>query len=146
MNFKYKALMAAIVAAVATQGVMAQDAASAPKTRADVKAETKAAVKAGQTPKDADEQGLPKPKAKGPGKSMKEARAKERAEVKKEVKAGEMPKESDAQGIGKPKPKGKVVVSEGGKTRAEVKSETKAAVKAGDVPTSEVQDMAKPKK
>ena len=42
-------VLAAAVAAVMSSGAMAQDAASAPKSRADVKAETKAAEKSGQT-------------------------------------------------------------------------------------------------
>lgn len=151
MSLNYTALVAAVVTAFASQVVMAQDAASAPKTRAEVRTETKAAVKAGEVPKEADAQGLTKPKAKASGerKSLREARAKERAEAKAAVKAGQVPKEADAQGLPKPKAKGEArnpVVSEGGKTRAEVKTETKAAIKAGEVTKGEVPDMTKPQK
>ena len=151
MSLKYTALVAAVVTAFATQTVMAQDAASAPKTRAEVRTETKAAVKAGDVPNEASAQGLPGPKAKATEKrkSLKEARAKERAEAKAAVKAGDVPNEASAQGLPKPKAKGASkapVVSEGGKTRAEVKTETKAAIKAGEVPKGEVPDMTKPQK
>jgi Domain of unknown function (DUF4148) len=151
MSLKYTALVAAVVTAFASQAVMAQDAASAPKTRAEVRTETKAAVKAGDVPNNAADQGLTKPKAKATEKrkSLREARAKERAEAKAAVKAGDVPNAAADQGLAKPKAKGAPkapVVSEGGKTRAEVKAETKAAVKAGDVPTGEVPDMTKPKK
>jgi hypothetical protein len=151
MSLKYTALVAAVVTAFAAQAVMAQDAASAPKTRAEVRTETKAAVKAGDIPNEASVQGLPasKPKSTSKRKSLKEARAKERAEAKAAVKSGDIPNEASEQGLPKPKAKGAAkspAVSEGGKTRAEVKAETKAAVKAGDVPTGDIVDMSKPKK
>ena len=104
MKLKYPALIAAVVAAISTQGVVAQDATSAPKNRADVRAETKAAVKSGDVAKEGtDIQNIAKPKAKGTGKtSLREARAKERAEVKAAVKKGEIPP-SDLQDVTKPK-------------------------------------------
>ena len=104
MKLKYPALIATIVAAVATQGVMAQDATSAPKSRADVRAETKAAVKAGEAAKEGNDiQNIATPKAKGTEKkSLREARAKERAEVKDALKKGEIPP-NELQDVTKPK-------------------------------------------
>ena len=151
MSLRYTTLVAAVVTAFASQVVMAQDAASAPKSRAEVRTETKAAVKAGDVPNEASAQGLPAAKAKSTEKrkSLREARAKERAEAKAAVKAGDVPNEASAQGLPKPKAKGAAkapAVSEGGKTRADVKAETKAAIKAGDVPKGDVPDMTKPQK
>ncbi|MBC7955382.1 MAG: DUF4148 domain-containing protein [Cytophagales bacterium] len=112
MKFKTTALLAAIVAALATQGVMAQDAASGPKARAEVKAETKAAVKTGNLPTDAADQGLAKPKAKAKkvkGKPKAPAvseggktRSDVKAETKASMKAGDMPK-GDVPDMTKPK-------------------------------------------
>ena len=48
---KTLALTAAAMALALSQGAYAQDAASAPKTRADVKADAAAANKAGSAPK-----------------------------------------------------------------------------------------------
>ena len=102
MSLKYTALVAAVVTAFASQAVVAQDAASAPKTRAEVRSETKAAVKAGEVPNNAADQGLAKPKAKA--KKVKGApkppavseggktRADVKAETKAAIKAGDVPK------------------------------------------------------
>jgi hypothetical protein len=103
MKLKTTAVLAAIVAAFASQGVMAQDAASAPKARAEVKAEAKAAAKSGAVATDAADQGLAKPKARV--KKVKNSKpkaaavsegGKTRADVKTEtkaaIKAGEVPK------------------------------------------------------
>ena len=93
MKLKYPALIPTIVAAIATQGVMVQDATSAHKSRADVRAETKAAVRSGDAARQGDDiQNIAKPNVMSTGKmSLRETRAKERAEVKDALKMGDIP-------------------------------------------------------
>lgn len=101
-------LSALVAALFATQAVLAQD-----KTRAEVKKEAAAAVKAGEVEKG--------PSAAPVGKSTKA-----RAEVKKEAAAAE--KAGTIEKGPSPAPVGKSTAE-----RADVKKEAAAAVKAGEV-------------
>ena len=77
-------LVAAVAAAMFAQGALAQDAASSP-TRADVKAETKAAGKAGKlTPAGEG------PTAAAPAASSTKTRAERKAATKADAKAGKL--------------------------------------------------------
>ncbi|MBL8318735.1 MAG: DUF4148 domain-containing protein [Burkholderiaceae bacterium] len=109
---KTKIALSLVAAAVAmlSQGAFAQD-----KSRAEVKEETKAAVKAGQT-----KAGEGSPTA--PAAKSEKARADVKAETKTAVKAGET-----KAGEGKPAEK----APKGEKARADVKADTKKAVKEG---------------
>jgi hypothetical protein len=111
-------LIAAAAFVLVAQGAYAQSA-SAP-TRAEVKAEAKAAKKDGTAPKVEEGSGMTQP-----GKSVK-PRAEVKAETKKAEKDGTIPKAEE--GSGKTQP-GKSV-----KPRAEVKAETTKAEKAGTIP------------
>lgn len=109
---KMKIALSLVAAAVAmlSQGAFAQD-----KSRAEVKEETKAAVKAGQTKAG---EGAPTEKAaKG-----EKARADVKADAKTAVKAGDT-----KAGEGKPA----AAAPKGEKARADVKADTKKAVKEG---------------
>jgi hypothetical protein len=110
-------LIAAAVAVFASSAY-AEDAA-APKTRAEVKAETKKAVKDGTANPPGEGSGATQPT----GKSEK-ARADVKAETKKAVK----------EGTANPKGEGSAataVPAKSEKSRAEVKAETKKAAKEG---------------
>ncbi len=116
MNKSLITLSAVVAALFASQAVLAQDA---PKARADVKAETKAAVKAGKT---VEGEGSPAAGAKTA--STKADRAEVKADTKAAVKAGKT-----VEGEGAPAAGAKTASTKA--DRAEVKAETKAAVKAG---------------
>lgn len=113
---KMKTALSLVAAAVAllSHSAFAQD-----KSRAEVKEETKKAVKAGET-----KAGEAAPGAKEmPGKSTKE-RAERKAETAKAVKAGETK-------AGESLPGAKEAPTKSTKTRAERKAETAKAVKEG---------------
>ena len=119
-------IVAAAAAAIFAQGVYAQ--ASAP-TRAEVKAETKAAPKAPA--------GENVPAA--PDTKSNTTRMDRKAATKEAVKEGDVPKAGE-----NVSDKG-AKTSKSMKTRAERKAETKAAVKAGDT-TPAGEGQAAPKK
>jgi hypothetical protein len=118
---KMKTTLSLVAAAVA---LLSHSAFAQEKTRAERKAETAAAVKAGETKEGEGAPGTQKPAA-----STKN-RADRKAETAASVKAGDI-KAGDAT-QGKTATDGKST-----KTRAERKSETAAAVKAGETKAGE---------
>jgi hypothetical protein len=125
-------VVAAVAAAMFAQATFAQ--ASAPLSRADVKAETKAAAKAGQlTPAGEGSTPMDKPTTKST-----KTRAERKAETKAAVKAGAIPKAGEISPPATPST---------GPTasRADVKADTKAAVKAGTIPKAGEAPLENPK-
>jgi hypothetical protein len=120
MKNKLAILSVAILAAFAASNVYAQT--TDPTTRADVKAEAKAAAKDGSITKGASP--AQKPMSSG-GKEK-------RAEVKAEGKAAERSGEAITEVSPAPKPS-----RNSAKTRAEAKAEAKRAAKAGEIPQGE---------
>jgi hypothetical protein len=121
---KIHMVLPATLLALASVQVFAQDAAST-TSRAEVKAETKAAVKAGTIP--VGQAGSEKADTGGPSTTP---RAEVKADTKAAVKAGAIPKGqsgSEKADTGAPSTT----------PRAEVKADTKAAVKAGSIPRGE---------
>ena len=120
MNFKNVGSVIAAVSALLAQGAIAQT--EAPKARADVKAETAAAKKAGDAVPAGDSAKQEK---------MAKKSDKPRAEVKAETaaanKKGELTKPGEGASAQEKMPK------KSDKARAEVKAETAAAKKKGDV-------------
>ncbi len=114
-------LSALIMGLMGAQSAMAQ-AASAPTTRAEVKSDAKAAVKAGDVPK--GEVGKTVAPMSSGGK---EKRAMTKAEAKAAEKAGTIEKG----------PSPSVKPMSGEKSRAAVKADAKAAIKAGEVAKGE---------
>ena len=110
-------LVAAAAVALFAQGSFAQD-----KSRAEVKEETKAAVKKGETT--AGEANAPTPKAKS---------TRNRAERKAETAAAE---KSGAIKSGESAPTMEKAAGKSDKARADVKAETKKAVKEGGTPAA----------
>jgi len=119
MKNKLNILCIALLSAFSTQGALAQ-AASEPTSRAEVKADAKAAAKDGSI-------------VKGPSpaqKPMSSGGKEKRAEVKAEGKAAERSGETITEVSPAPKPRST-------KTRAQVKAEAKAAAEAGEIPKGE---------
>jgi len=141
--------LAAISAALTFGAASAQtsmtpaDAASAPKTRAEVKAETRAAMKDGSLSR--GDAGATKARPHGgPETKTSKTAGKTRAEVKAETRAamkdGNL-SQGDA-GYTKMRPEGGPATktdSAAGNSRADVKAETKAALAARELPVSERQ-------
>ncbi len=121
-----KLTLAAIL--VATQA-LAPSAFAQDKSRAEVKAETAAAVKAGAVPK--GEVGAPAVNA---AKSTK-ARSEVKAEAAAATKAGTIPKGEAS--MDKPSAKSTMTKEEKAAARAKRKAETAAANKAGAIPKGE---------
>ena len=127
MKFKNIGYVVAAAALMMAQGAYAETAASGAKARADVKAETAAALKKGELPRGTETEGQ------GPTKATAKS-TKTRAEVKAEtaaaVKTGEVPKAGE--GIETKAPMAKSTT-----TRAEVKAEVAAAKAKGEKPVGE---------
>jgi hypothetical protein len=123
---KIHMVLPASLLALASVQVFAQttDAAST-TSRAEVKAETRAAVKAGTIPK--GQSGSEKADTGAPSTTP---RAEVKADTKAAVKAGAIPK-------GQAAPEGATQTGPSTANRAEVKADTKAAVKAGEIPRGE---------
>jgi hypothetical protein len=109
-------LVAAAAVALLSFGAMAQE-----KSRAEVKAETASANKAGQIA--TGEQSTPTPKPKST-----KARADVKSETKTATKSGDIATGDMPAKTAKPKSTA---------ARSDVKAETKAANKAGEIPTGE---------
>ncbi|WP_136418637.1 DUF4148 domain-containing protein [Herbaspirillum sp. ST 5-3] len=109
-------ILALVISALISYPVLAQDTAK-PKTRAEVKAETAKAAKAGELNKNTECTDSPRCDA---GKT----RAEVKAETAKAAKTGELNKNIECPDVPRTK---------GTRTRAEVKAETAQAAKAGEL-------------
>lgn len=124
---KMKTALSLVAAAVA---LLSHSAFAQEKSRADVKEETKAAVKAGETKAGEGQPGATKAMTKST-----KTRAERKAEASAAVKAGE-------EKAGEAGP-GKTPMAKSTKARADVKAEAKEAVKAGETKAGEGQPAAK---
>jgi hypothetical protein len=117
--------LAACLALFVSFGASAQDAASSP-SRAEVKAQGQAAMKAGESPV-GDVQNKPDTSA-----PSTKSRAQVKSETSSAAKAGQIPHGSTGQTSHTPQSKTST------KSRAQVKSETASAAKAGQIPTGDL--------
>jgi hypothetical protein len=105
------------------------------KSRAEVKAETASAVKAGEIPRGEGSEPKAEPRRKVSAEEKAAARSKRKAETAAALKAGEIPKgdvEPEKRVVQKP-----VSPEERAASRAKRKAETAAAVKSGEIPRGE---------
>jgi hypothetical protein len=122
---KIHMVLPATLLALASVQVFAQTDGASTTSRAEVKAETRQAVKAGAIPK--GQSGSEKADTGGPSTTP---RAEVKADTKAAVKAGAIPK-------GQAAPEGAQATGPSTVPRADVKADTKAAVKAGAIPRGE---------
>lgn len=127
MNFNTIGYAIAVAAALLAQGANAQTTAPDQKTRAEVKAETAAAIKKGELPKNTDSEGKGQDKA-APKSTT--PRAEVKAETANAAKKGDMSKAGEGVAI-------KEAPTKSTTTRAELKGEVAAAKKRGEQPLEE---------
>lgn len=133
-----KALLLLALVQGITLSAYAQTAAPADgaKTRTEVKAEAKAANKAGELNKGGNV-GVTNPAAEAPS-------TKVRADVKAETKVAAQAGELKGGNVNPTAPEPKAAPAAGGKSRAEVKAEAKAANKAGTLSDGNIGAQAEP--